>query len=79
MSCNQFVASFDADRLHIEMVENDDWTSEGDLEKRRPRTRKRKKAQAAQLKETGGRMMLDRWTQAILPPGSDDNPNVPGV
>jgi hypothetical protein len=27
----------------------------------------------------GGRMIVDRWTQAILPPGSDENPNVPGI
>jgi len=24
-------------------------------------------------------MIVDRWTQAILPPGSDENPNVPGI
>jgi hypothetical protein len=27
----------------------------------------------------GGRMIVDRWTLAILPPGSDENPNVPGI
>jgi hypothetical protein len=26
-----------------------------------------------------GRMIVDRSTQAILPPGSDENPNVPGI
>jgi hypothetical protein len=24
-------------------------------------------------------LIVDRWTQAILPPGSDENPNVPGI
>jgi hypothetical protein len=27
----------------------------------------------------GGRMIVDRWTQGILPPNSDENPNVPGI
>jgi hypothetical protein len=60
------------------MVENGDWTSEGEVDKHR--AKKRKKAQRAQPKKTGGgRMMLDRVTQVILPPGSDDNPNAPGI
>jgi hypothetical protein len=31
------------------------------------------------LKKYGGRMIVERWTQAILPPGSDENPNAPGI
>jgi len=61
-------------------VNDTDWTSEGRVEKRRSKKR-RLESPEGKPKETapGRRVIVDRWTQAILPPGSDENPNVPGI
>jgi hypothetical protein len=57
-----------------------EWTTEGRVEKRRPKKRKPKSHKGKpQEPASGGRMIVDPWTQAILPPGSDENPNVPGI
>jgi hypothetical protein len=57
-----------------------DWTSEGRVKKRRSK-KPRPESHDAKPQEgsRAGRMIVDRWTQAILPPGSDENPNVPGI
>ena len=57
-----------------------DWTSEGRVKKRRSKKRKPGSPEGKPNEPTsGGRMIVDRWTQAILPPRSDENPNVPGI
>jgi hypothetical protein len=56
-----------------------EWTSEGDVESANAKKRRRESRAGKRKKGSGGRMILERWTQAILPPGSDDNPNTPGI
>jgi hypothetical protein len=67
-------------RRILGVVADREWTSEGRLKKRRSK-KPRPESHDAEPQEhsSGGRMIVDRWTQAILPPGSDENPNVPGV
>jgi hypothetical protein len=60
-------------------VSEPEWTSEGDVEKANARKRRRQQRAGKGRKESGGRMIVERWTQAILPPGSDENPNTPGI
>ena len=62
------------------VVSDSDWTSEGRVKKRRSK-KPRPESHDAQPRDQsrGGRMIVDRWTQAILPPGSDENPNTPGI
>ena len=64
----------------FEVVADTDWTSEGPIRKRPTKKRKRNRRKETPTEaSTAGRMIVDRWTQAILPPGSDENPNVPGI
>jgi len=64
----------------LEVVADNDWTSEGRVKKRRSKKPKPESHDAEPQEHSGGgRMIVDRWTQAILPPGSDENPNVPGI
>jgi hypothetical protein len=61
-------------------MSSEDTTSEGKIDKGNANKRRRqaRKSKARKPAE-GSRMIMERWTQAILPPGSDDNPNVPGI
>ena len=61
-------------------VDDADWTSEGPVKKRRSKKRKPDSPEGKPKEPgRGGRMIVDRWTQAILPPRSDENPNAPGI
>ena len=56
------------------------WTSEGRDKKRRSKKRRPESDEGKPNAPTpGARPIVDPWTQAILPPGSDENPNVPGM
>jgi len=69
-----------SDPVHIRGVADTDWTSEGRVRKHRSKKPRPETHDAEPQDHThGGRMIVDRWTQAILPPGSDENPNVPGI
>jgi len=56
-----------------------EWTSEGPIEPSSNKRRRQSRKGKPKKPESGGRMIVDRWTQAIPPPGSGENPNVPGI
>jgi len=59
--------------------EEPEFTSEGPIDEENSGRRRKFLRRGKPKKAPGGRMILERLTQTILPPGSDENPNVPGV